>query len=187
MAVAGAGLVAVSPVLAASALVVRATSPGPVFFRQRRTGKGGVPFEVLKLRTMSAAHRHDPNEVIAANHFAVTPVGGVLRRLKLDEVPQLLNVLRGEMSLVGPRPTIPEQTDAYTAEQRRRLQVRPGLTGLAQVNGNAAISWDERIRYDLAYVDNLSLAMDLRILMRTVAVVLLGEERFISNRKRERT
>ncbi len=166
------------PVWGLAAAAIRLTSPGPVFYSQIRGGRHGRPFRSLKFRTMRADHVHDPREIVPLTHAAITPVGRLLRRTKLDETPQLINILRGEMSLIGPRPTIMEQVEAYDAFQRRRLEVRPGLTGLAQVNGNASMSWDERIRYDVYYVDHAGPLLDLAILARTVLVVLLGEERF---------
>jgi len=166
------------PAWAVAAAAIRLTSPGPVFFTQVRGGLHGRPFRSLKFRTMRADHVHDPGEIVPLTHAAVTPVGRLLRRTKLDETPQLINVLRGEMSLIGPRPTIMEQVEAYDAFQRRRLEVRPGLTGLAQVNGNASMSWEERIRYDVYYVDHAGPLLDLAILAKTVLVVLLGERRF---------
>jgi lipopolysaccharide/colanic/teichoic acid biosynthesis glycosyltransferase len=127
---------------------------------------------------MRAGHHHDPREVVPLTHHAITPIGRILRRFKIDEVPQLFNVLRGDISLVGPRPTIMEQVLAYDSFQKRRLEVRPGITGLAQVNGNANISWDERIRYDVYYVDHVGPWLDLVIMARTAAVIVLGESRF---------
>ena len=170
-------LVLLSPVLFVSALLMKVTSPGPVFFMQVRTGRDGREFRPYKLRTMVATRRPDPEEIITAEHPDVTAVGRVLRRLKIDELPQLLNVVRGEMSLVGPRPTLPEQTREYDDFQWQRLLVRPGLTGLAQVNGSTAISWEERIRYDVYYVRHHGFVMDAGIVLKTVAVILLGEER----------
>lgn len=167
------------PVWLLAALAVKLTSPGPVLFSQPRGGRGGVPFLSYKFRTMRADHRHDPNEIVPLTHSAITPVGRVLRRLKIDEMPQLFNVLKGDMSLVGPRPTIMEQVLAYDHLQRRRLEVRPGITGLAQVNGNAEIPWDERIKYDVYYVDHVSLGLDLAVLAKTILIVLFGEKRFI--------
>lgn len=170
-------LVLLAPVWVAAATAVKLYSPGPILFRQVRGGRRGEPFESFKFRTMRADHRHDPNEIVPLAHPHITPTGRLLRRLKIDELPQLLNVLRGEMSLVGPRPTIMEQVLAYNDFQRRRLEVRPGITGLAQVNGNTAISWDERIKYDVYYVDHLSAGLDLMILGRTLLIILLGESR----------
>ena len=171
-------LLVLSPVLLIALALVKLTSPGPVFFAQERTGRGGRPFRLLKLRTMRAGRQPNPRELVPLDHPEITPVGRLLRRLKIDELPQILSVIRGDMALVGPRPTLPDQTRAYDAFQRRRLLVRPGLTGLAQVNGNAAISWDERIRYDVCYVKRHGLWMDLAILAKTALVIALGERRF---------
>ncbi len=172
-------IVLLSPIWLAAALAIKLTSPGPVLFSQPRGGRGGVPFLSYKFRTMTAGHRHDPKEIVPLSHPNITPVGRWLRRLKIDELPQLWNVLKGDMSLVGPRPTIMEQVLAYDEFQRRRLKVRPGITGLAQVNGNAEISWDERIKYDVYYVDHMSLALDLSILAKTLLIVVMGEARFV--------
>jgi lipopolysaccharide/colanic/teichoic acid biosynthesis glycosyltransferase len=172
------GLALVSPVLLAAMLLIKLTSPGPVFFTQVRTGRGGRSFRPYKLRTMAAGRTPDPKELVPLDHPEITTLGRVLRRLKIDELPQVLNVVRGDMSLVGPRPTLPDQTEAYDAFQRRRLLVRPGLTGLAQVNGNAAISWEERIRYDVYYVRHHGFTMDAGILLKTALVLMLGEARF---------
>ena len=172
------GLVLVSPLLVAAMLLVKLSSPGPVFFRQVRTGPGGREFRPYKLRTMGGGRTPDPNEIVPLDHPEVTRVGRVLRRLKIDELPQILNVVNGYMSLIGPRPTLPDQTRAYDDFQRQRLLVRPGVTGLAQVNGNTAISWDERIKYDVYYVRHHGFCMDVGILLRTVPVLLHGEERY---------
>lgn len=167
-----------APVLVVAATLVKLTSPGPLLFRQERTGRHGKPFYPPKFRTMRADHRHDITEIVPLSHSAITPVGRWLRRLKVDELPQLFCVLRGEMSIVGPRPTIPEQTRAYNEYQWRRQLVRPGVTGLAQVNSAATRSWDERIDYDVYYAAHCGFLMDLGILLKTPLVVLLGEERF---------
>ncbi len=164
-----------SPVLVAAALLIKLTSRGPLLFSQDRSGREGVVFQPYKFRTMTAGRRHDPTELVPLAHPDITLVGRFLRRFKIDELPQLFNVLTGEMSLVGPRPTLPDQTRVYDDFRRQRLAVRPGLTGLAQVNGDAGMSWDERILYDIVYVQRSSLLMDLGILVRTVAVVTLGE------------
>lgn len=178
IAVAGAVLVLAGPVMVAAALAIRLSDRGPVFFRQTRCGLGGRRFELLKFRTMRAGRRPDPRELVPLDHPEITPVGRVLRRLKIDELPQIFNVLKGDMSIVGPRPTLPDQVERYDEFQRQRLLVRPGCTGLAQVNGNTAISWEERIKYDVYYVHHASLWLDLWILWRTLAVILLGEQRF---------
>lgn len=171
-------LVVSAPVLSLAAIAIKATSPGPVFFIQKRGGRGGMPFHLIKFRTMRADHVHDIRETMPLTHSNITPVGRFLRRTKIDELPQLFNVIRGDMSLIGPRPTIMEQVQNYDAFQRRRLEVRPGCTGLAQVNSTALVPWEERIRYDVYYVDHVGPLMDAGILIKTLLVVLLGEERF---------
>jgi lipopolysaccharide/colanic/teichoic acid biosynthesis glycosyltransferase len=167
------GLTLSAPLLAASAVAVRLEDRGPVFFRQERVGQDGRLFEVLKLRTMVVdAHTQGAGYAVDKGDSRITRVGSLLRKTSLDELPQLWNVLRGEMSLVGPRPTLAYQVERYTDRQRRRLEVRPGLTGWAQVNGRASLSWPERIELDVWYVEHRSLALDLRILLRTVSVLL---------------
>ena len=164
-----------SPLLLAAMLAIRLESPGPMIYRQRRAGRGGKPFDVLKLRTMVDGAEHiGAGMAVNANDSRITRVGTFLRRSSLDELPNLLNVLRGEMTLVGPRPTLPAQVDRYTERQRGRLAVKPGITGWAQVNGRASLPWSERIELDLYYVENRSLSLDLRILVRTPAMVLGG-------------
>jgi lipopolysaccharide/colanic/teichoic acid biosynthesis glycosyltransferase len=165
------------PVLAVAAALVAATSRGPVLFRQARLGRYGQTFDVLKFRTMTDVARTSHVERFGSAP-GITPVGALLRRTKVDELPQLLNVLRGDMSLVGPRPALPGQLLDYDDHARRRLLVRPGMTGLAQVHGNIHLSWPERWNWDVQYVDRLSLALDVWILARTAIVVLLGEDRF---------
>lgn len=164
-----------SPVLLIAAALVRLTSRGPVFFIQERGGHEGRPFAVYKFRTMSGTRKPDPKELVPLDHPEITPVGWWLRRFKIDELPQLFNVLKGDMSLVGPRPTLMDQIEAYDDFQRQRLLVRPGITGLAQTHGSTMMSWDERILYDVAYVRRCRLLLDLYILIRTVLVVILGE------------
>ncbi len=161
--VAGAALVVLSPVLAVVALLVRLRLGPPVLFRQARSGKDGVEFTIIKLRTMRAERY--PGEPDADR----TPrLGHLLRSTSLDELPQLINVLRGDMSLIGPRPTLPEQVARYGPRERRRLEIRPGLTGWAQVNGRNSLTWPERIELDIWYIDHRSLRLDLSILARTV-------------------
>lgn len=171
-------IILLAPLWLLTAAGIKLTSPGPILFNQTRGGRGGRPFLSLKFRTMRADHVHDPTEIVPLGHANITPLGRWLRRLKIDESPQLINVLKGDMSIIGPRPTIMEQVENYNAFQRRRLEVRPGITGLAQVNGNAAMNWDERIRYDVYYVDHVGPLMDLMILFKTAAVIVFGEERF---------
>ncbi|NOT00234.1 MAG: sugar transferase [Phycisphaerales bacterium] len=164
-------LISTFPFVVVAIGVIGLTSPGPVFFRQTRTGRHGLTFRPWKLRTMRAGRRPDPDEIVTTAHPDVTPVTRILRRLRVDELPQLINVLTGDMSLVGPRPTLPEQTAAYDEFQRLRLLVRPGITGLAQVNGNTTIPWEERIKYDVHYVRHHDLWMDVGILFKTFAAV----------------
>jgi lipopolysaccharide/colanic/teichoic acid biosynthesis glycosyltransferase len=164
-----------SPILALAALAIRLESPGPVIYRQRRSGLRGHEFEVLKLRTMvDGAEFEGAGLAINENDSRITRVGAFLRRTSLDELPNLVNVLRGEMSLIGPRPTLPVQVEQYTERQRGRLAIKPGLTGWAQVNGRASLPWPERIELDLYYIEHRSPALDLQILRRTVSIVLGG-------------
>lgn len=167
--VAGAIAVATMPLAGAVALAVRRTMGRPVLFRQTRIGLHGRPFELVKFRTM---HPEDPARGWVDDASRMTRLGSLLRSTSLDELPGLWNVARGEMSLVGPRPLLPQYLDRYTEEQARRHEVRPGLTGLAQVSGRNAISWDEKFRLDVEYVDTRCLPVDLRILLRTVSAVL---------------
>jgi lipopolysaccharide/colanic/teichoic acid biosynthesis glycosyltransferase len=168
-------LVLSSPVLALAMLVVRLESPGPVIYSQWRAGRDGRPFEVLKLRTMVDGAEHiGAGLAVNADDPRVTRVGAFLRRTSLDELPNLVNVLRGEMSLIGPRPTLPVQVAQYTERQRGRLAIKPGITGWAQVNGRASLPWTGRIELDLYYIEHRSLALDLRILGRTLVMVLGG-------------
>jgi len=174
--VALAALVVLCPVLLVAAIAIKLGSRGPVLYRQRRVGSGGAEFEMLKLRTM--VEGSDPvgvGTVVTREDPRVTRAGRLLRRSSLDELPNLLKVLRGEMAIVGPRPTIPAQVKDYTPRQHRRHQVRPGLTGLAQVQGRAGIPWDERIELDVEYVERRSPRLDLEILARTVALLLTGQ------------
>ncbi|MEA2355781.1 MAG: hypothetical protein QOD61_1910 [Solirubrobacteraceae bacterium] len=174
--VSGAGLLAAAPVLALAALAIRLESPGPVIYRQRRIGRDGRPFDVLKLRTMvDGAEWLGAGLAVNTGDARITRVGRFLRRTSLDELPNLLNVLRGDMSLIGPRPTLPHQVDAYDARQRGRLAIRPGITGWAQVNGRASIPWPERIELDLHYIEHRSLALDLEIVRRSFRVLIAGE------------
>ena len=168
VAIAGGALLVASPLLALAALAVKLEDGGPVLYRQTRVGRDGADFELLKLRTMVvgaetmgaglAVNRGDPR---------ITRTGGLLRKLSLDELPQLWNVVRGEMSVIGPRPTLRYQVEQYDERQRRRLDVRPGITGWAQVNGRAALPWADRIELDVWYVEHRSPLLDLKILART--------------------
>ena len=169
-------LILLSPLLAGVALAVRLTSPGPVIYRGARLGFAGRPFAMLKFRTMSVGaadtRNADGSTYSSADDPRVTRIGRVLRRTSLDELPQLWNVLKGDMSLVGPRPELPDQVRYYSEIDRRRLTVRPGLTGLAQVSGRNALTWQDRRGLDIKYVDSASLRMDLRLLFLTIPRVL---------------
>jgi len=175
IAAAALALLVLSPALLLAALAIKLGSPGPVLYRQRRVGRDGAEFELLKLRTM--VEGSDPvgvGTVVTRDDPRVTRAGRLLRRTSLDEIPNLINVLRGEMAVVGPRPTIPAQVRDYTPRQRRRHEVRPGITGWAQVQGRAGIPWEERIELDVEYVERRSPALDTRILARTAHLLVTG-------------
>ena len=175
LAIAVIGLVLASPLLAVIAIAIRLESPGPILYRQRRVGKDGRIFELFKLRTMRRGA--DPVGVgtaVISDDPRVTRVGRLLRRYSLDELPNLINVLRGEMRIVGPRATLPAQVELYTPRQLRRLDLRPGVTGWAQIHGRAGIPWEERIELDVWYVEHRSLWLDLKILAKTPAALLGG-------------
>jgi lipopolysaccharide/colanic/teichoic acid biosynthesis glycosyltransferase len=168
-------LVVASPFLLAAVVAIRMESGSPAIYRQRRVGRHGQPFDLWKLRTMvSGAEALGAGIYVLEGDARITRVGRLLRRLSLDELPNLVNVLKGDMALVGPRPTIQEQVDRYTDRQRRRLEVRPGITGWAQINGRSSLPWPERIELDVWYVDHRSLRLDLRILARTARMLVTG-------------
>lgn len=167
------GLLLCAPLLLLLAIVVRLRLGSPVLFRQRRPGRDGRPFEILKFRTMRDLT--DENGQPLEDALRLTPFGRFLRGASLDELPELINVLKGEMSLVGPRPLLMQYLGRYSAEQARRHQLRPGITGHAQVNGRNLVSWDERFRLDVWYVDHCSLALDLKILLQTIMTVVKRE------------
>jgi lipopolysaccharide/colanic/teichoic acid biosynthesis glycosyltransferase len=168
-------LLLTSPLLAFGAAAIKLDDRGPVIYRQRRVGLGGRDFEIRKLRTMVVgADQRGAGLAVDRGDTRITRAGAVLRRLSLDELPQLWNVLRGDMSIVGPRPTVREQVDRYSARQLRRLEVKPGITGWAQVNGRAALPWSERIELDVWYVDHRSVWLDIRILARTPLALFSG-------------
>lgn len=173
-----AGLIVLMPILLISAILLEVFMPGPLFFKQQRVGKNGRLFNILKFRSMKVDKALEASHDFTRDAERMTPFGKLLRRTKIDELPQLWNVLVGDMSLVGPRPTVKEQTDKYNDYQRQRLNMRPGMTGLAQVNGNVSLTWDERFVYDIEYVNNFSVLLDVRILCKTVLVVIMGEEKF---------
>jgi lipopolysaccharide/colanic/teichoic acid biosynthesis glycosyltransferase len=173
--IAGIGTVLTGPVVAVLALAIRLESPGHPIYTQTRVGRDGAPFTIYKLRTMVAdAEFRGAGLAINQGDDRITRVGEFLRRYSLDELPNLWNVLRGEMSIVGPRPTLAVQVAQYTERQRGRLAVKPGITGWAQVNGRASLPWSARIELDLWYVEHRSLALDVRILWRTAEMVVSG-------------
>jgi len=168
-------LAVASPLLALAALLIKLESRGPVFYRQRRVGRHGQAFQLWKLRTMvPGAETMGAGIYVVEGDPRITRVGRSLRRFSLDELPNLVNVLRGEMAIVGPRPTVQEQVDRYTERQRRRLEVRPGITGWAQINGRTSLPWPERIELDVWYVEHRSLWLDVRILARTARMLASG-------------
>jgi lipopolysaccharide/colanic/teichoic acid biosynthesis glycosyltransferase len=172
---AGLLLLLAAPLLALAALLIRLESRGPVFYRQRRVGLNAEPFELWKLRTMvPGAESMGAGIYVVEGDPRITRVGRLLRRFSLDELPNLINVLRGEMAIVGPRPTVQEQVERYTERQRRRLEVKPGITGWAQVNGRTSLPWPERIELDVWYVENRSMRLDLRILAKTARMLATG-------------
>jgi lipopolysaccharide/colanic/teichoic acid biosynthesis glycosyltransferase len=174
-ALAGLGLVVVSPVLGAAALAIKLDDGGPVLYRQTRVGRDGEDFELLKLRTMVVgAERQGAGWAVDRGDPRITRAGRVLRRLSVDELPQLWNVVRGEMSLIGPRPTLRYQVERYDERQRRRLEVKPGITGWAQIHGRAALPWADRIELDVWYVEHRSPRVDLEILLRTPLALFGG-------------
>ena len=178
VALAGLGLVLASPLLAAAAVAIKLEDGGPVLFRQTRVGRDGEDFELLKLRSMTVGAEHlGAGFAVDKGDSRITRVGRLLRRTSVDELPQLWNVVRGDMSVIGPRPTLRYQVDRYTERQRRRLRVRPGLTGWAQVNGRATLSWDDRIELDVWYVEHRSALVDLKILLRTPLALFGGTYR----------
>lgn len=177
-------LIGLSPLMALTAVAIKLDSAGPVLFRQQRLGRCGQPFMMLKFRSMRVGA--EAGGVYEAKGDArVTRVGRVLRRTSIDELPQLLNIIRGDMSIIGPRPTLtyhPWPLEEYTPEQRRRFDVRPGVTGWAQVNGRKSVEWNRRIEFDVEYVDQMSAAFDLHILLRTIAKVLTMSDNLNTSR-----
>jgi lipopolysaccharide/colanic/teichoic acid biosynthesis glycosyltransferase len=168
-------LAVTSPLLALAALAIKLESRGPVFYRQRRVGRDGEPFDLWKLRTMvRGAEAMGAGIYVLEGDSRITRTGRLLRRFSLDELPNLVNVLKGEMAVVGPRPTVQEQVEQYTERQLRRLEVKPGITGWAQVNGRTSLPWPERIELDVWYVEHRSLRLDLRILAKTARMLATG-------------
>jgi len=175
LALGGGALLVAAPIVAVAAVAIRLESRGGAIYRQWRVGRDGHRFQILKLRTMvQGAENLGAGMAVDEGDMRITRVGRVLRRTSIDELPNLVNIIRGEMSLVGPRPTLDSQVATYDERQRKRLSVRPGVTGWAQVNGRASLPWSERIELDLWYLDNASIALDLRILALSVRIAVTG-------------
>jgi lipopolysaccharide/colanic/teichoic acid biosynthesis glycosyltransferase len=166
--------------LLAIALVIKLESKGPIFFEQYRVGKDLKNFKILKFRTMTHIKRKVGNEPIIGKAVGITKIGFYLRRFKVDEIPQLINVLLFQMSLIGPRPSVPEQLLNMTENEKKRYNIKPGLTGLSQISGNIHLSWKERYKLDLVYIDNITFLNDIKILFRTIFIVIEGEEKFLN-------
>lgn len=173
------GLIIVSPLLLICSVIIKISSKGPIFFLQDRLGKEGKIFKVYKLRTMTNRKR-DADREIRKGDSDVTKFGYFLRRYKIDELPQLLNVLLGNMSIVGPRPCMPELINVFNDDGKFRIKVLPGLTGLAQINGNINLSWEDRWKYDRIYVENISFIMDVKIIIKTISILIVGEDKFVN-------
>ncbi|MCA4808841.1 sugar transferase [Empedobacter stercoris] len=173
-------LLLIFPILLISTILVKLNSRGPLFFLQERLGKNGKVFKVYKFRTMTDKKR-DVNREILKGDTEVTKVGYYLRRFKIDELPQIINILKGDMSIVGPRPCMPFQASEFNEDGKYRVLVKPGMTGLAQTNGNIYLSWEERWKYDRQYVENVSFLLDFKIILKTILIVLLGEEKFLKH------
>jgi undecaprenyl phosphate N,N'-diacetylbacillosamine 1-phosphate transferase len=176
------GLLIASPAIVIIAIAIKMTSPGPTFFIQDRVGKDGRVFRMYKFRSMyHGAERSTLGKYISVSDSSITPLGRMLRRWALDELPQLLNVLKGDMSIVGPRPTLGYQVEKYDSFQRKRLDVKPGITGWAQVNGRNKISWPERIELDVWYAESWSIGLDVRIMLTTISALLKKEFAFAAD------
>jgi len=175
-------LIILSPLFLVVAVLIKIDSKGPVFFMQERVGKNGKIFKIIKFRSMTDKARIPTGEVFLDNP-EITRFGRFMRRFQIDEIPQLINVLKGDMSLVGPRPTLQYQVKKYNDFQKKRLLMKPGMTGWAAVNGNKHMTWEERINYDVYYVENWSLLLDCKIIYRTILVVIFGEKIFAKRRK----
>ena len=161
-------------------VMMKIMMPGPIFFKQERVGKNFKPFKVLKFRTMKVDQEAEKNFSFEKDLDRITVLGKFLRRSKLDETPQLINIFKGNMSIVGPRPTVPQRVEEFNEGQELRLSISPGLTGLSQVNGNVLLSWPRRIEYDCQYVKEFSLWLDIKIIFKTIKVIVFGEEKYIS-------
>ncbi len=172
-------LLVLLPLLIVVIILIKLTSSGPIFYTQERVGKNGKLFNLLKFRSMTNVRRDPTKAQTYKDDPEITPVGYYLRRFKIDELPQLFNVLKGDMAIIGPRPALSALYEQYGEKARSRLRVRPGLSGLSQISGNIYIPWEKRFEYDNEYIDNLSIGLDISIILKTFAIVLLGEEKFV--------
>jgi sugar transferase EpsL len=175
-------LLVLSPLLIIVAILIKIGSEGPIFFRQERPGKDQQIFKVYKFRTMvqDAVKQQKVGVEVIGSDTRITPFGKILRRFKIDELAQLINILNGDMSIVGPRPTLPEYIEQYEEWELKRFDVRPGLTGLAQINGNIYLDRQEKSEYDVKYIENINFINDIKIILKTVAIVFLGEDKFVN-------
>jgi lipopolysaccharide/colanic/teichoic acid biosynthesis glycosyltransferase len=172
-------IIVLSPFLLVVIIAIKIDSKGPVFFLQPRMGRNHRAFSLYKFRTMTDKKRDPMKEQTYMDNPEITHVGHFLRRCKIDELPQLINVLKGDMALIGPRPALPELYDQFGEEAQKRLRVRPGLSGLSQTRGNIFLTWEKRFEYDNEYIDNLSFWVDVKIVMKTFLIIIWGEEKFI--------
>lgn len=173
-------LILFSPILLLVSLLILLTDGRPIFYNQDRLGKDATIFKFYKFRSMTNNPDRKLNQQVRDSDPEVLPIGTLMRRLKFDELPQLWNILKGDMSIVGPRPALPQYLEGYSPRQRRRLEVRGGLTCLAQIKGGSFLTWDERIEYDIIYIETQSFRNDLKIILKTIPVVFLGEKKYIS-------
>lgn len=175
----GFALLCLSPLFIIVIILIKIESEGPIFYLQERVGKGGKIFNVYKFRSMTNKQRDPTKEQTFMDNPEITKVGKVIRRLKIDELPQLINVFNGDMAVIGPRPALPATYEKYGDVAKARLSVRPGLSGLSQIRGNIFLPWEKRFEYDKEYIDHISFTYDIGIIIKTFAIVALGEEKFI--------
>lgn len=172
-------IIILSPLLIIAMIAIKIDSKGPVFYLQTRVGKNMKEFQLYKFRTMTDKERDPSKEQTFKDNAEITKVGYILRRLKIDELPQLINILVGDMAIIGPRPALPSLYQHYGEKAAKRIQVRPGLSGLSQTRGNIFLTWEERFKYDNEYVDRMSFLLDVGIIIKTFLIVIFGEEKFI--------
>jgi lipopolysaccharide/colanic/teichoic acid biosynthesis glycosyltransferase len=177
----GLGLILLIPIFLIIGLIIKLSMPGPIFFLQERVGKNKKNFKIIKFRTMKLDKEAESKIDTSKDLERTTRFGKIMRRTKIDELPQLFNVIKGDMSLVGPRPTIKRQVDKYNEYEAKRLIMKPGMTGLSQVNGGTALPWKERIELDIKYVENFTVLLDIKIFLKTIGVIIFGEDKYKKN------